>query len=674
MCEGKTGNQERNIMIMFLSNLHYFNYKKNDDGSQTVNDDAHYMIHHAEPGEKIISCVETNEAPLKDVLATLGDSNPLHAVFYFATKKVRAKKTLIYSPTIDGQEYVHCSSEADFFWRGRVREITKEEHAFTESTKLIPIDFNEDNEDPVGVAISAVTTLEKKIKEYLRDQNVLSEGEFPLKNCKLYVDITGGMRTANMVMSAAMQLLGYEGAELMRVVYSDFDRDRPPKKEGEKPIHPVSNVQPINDMYQLVAGVDAFKKYGSSAALSEYFKDIIDDNNGHEPLKKLLSAMNNFSESVLLCQTNTIRANVKELMDALHVFVQDENPDRPAKVELLAQMTEELERVYSPMFPDMGGEPDDIEIIQWCVNNSLIQQALTLCTEWLPAYLEDHGAVYTDIADIQCYCMGNKDQKDDTLGKKYFLMNFLTAKQSEKTIHTYAIRRATQYVMTNVIPARVAKSILPEAYVNNLAAWLRMLWTDFQKMKINIPVENKLLNGFITTIVKSKNTQREKAAKGKPYKPFEISDLKQSDFHKTLETFGSNMDCCRKLFGSTETPILYRFGSAGESKKERIPKPSLNNGLWLGAKSRNAVQISRIMFAGNMIQTDLTLEEALEYIRGYAYIRGDIRNKINHASKDADRINLRKVQRNIDEYLKLLRKIRDKRHVHTGLWAREASK
>ncbi len=86
------------------------------------------------------------------------------------------------------------------------------------------------------------------------------------------------------------------------------------------------------------------------------------------------------------------------------------------------------------------------------------------------------------------------------------------------------------------------------------------------------------------------------------------------------------------------------------------------------------MQISRIMFAGNMIQTDLTLEEALEYIRGYAYIRGDIRNKINHASKDADRINLRKVQRNIDEYLKLLRKIRDKRHVHTGLWAREASK
>ena len=73
-----------------------------------------------------------------------------------------------------------------------------------------------------------------------------------------------------------------------------------------------------------------------------------------------------------------------------------------------------------------------------------------------------------------------------------------------------------------------------------------------------------------------------------------------------------------------------------------------------------------------MLDSDISSEEALEYIRGYAYIRGDLRNKINHATKDAKSINLESVREEIDQYLILLRKIRGRKHVCKYLWAEDA--
>ena len=79
----------------------------------------------------------------------------------------------------------------------------------------------------------------------------------------------------------------------------------------------------------------------------------------------------------------------------------------------------------------------------------------------------------------------------------------------------------------------------------------------------------------------------------------------------------------------------------------------------------------------NRLESDFSDEEALEFIRGYTYIRGDLRNKINHASKDSKEMNLDEVRNEIDAYVMLLRKIRDQKHTLVGLRAedtKEASK
>ena len=432
MCEGNTENRnERNIMIMFLSNLHG---KWNEEKTELRwnSEENEYAICQS---SQTAWCMETNEAPLKEVLTTIG--KPLDAIFYFSTKQVgmypphngaplKKRITISFPPHHTASK--SYDSEAHFFWTVRAKEVAGD--LLTEKTRIVPVPFDDEGKGNfVGEAISAVRMMESAIKQYLKDESV------PLNNCYLYADITGGKRTANMAMSAVIQLLQYEGVHLRRVVYSDYDQNRK-GENGASPIHPVGNVQPIHDMHRLVAGVDAFEKYGSSAALNDFFKDEIKPGQEYEPLATLLSAMDKFSEAVLLCQPGSIETHLKSLVDALEKFPPREKEPRPAKVELLARMIDNLQEKYKPMYHTLaeGGlrEVDKLEVIKWCVKNTLLQPAVTFCVEWLPEYFEEHGIAYTDDPIVQAYCKSGEFEGYRS-GRKNFLMQFCTKSPAEAT-------------------------------------------------------------------------------------------------------------------------------------------------------------------------------------------------------------------------------------------------
>lgn len=434
MSENHANHQKRNIMIMFLSALHG---KWLNDQKTIMKWDAEkrkYKICQPAP----IDCKETNEAPMKDVSLTLGQ--PLDAVFYFYTEQVgryplpegealQERLTILSPPDYKTPRFY--DSEAHFFWTERAPKVLGD--LFSEKTRLFPVAFRESDSDPVASAIVAMTQMEKAIKAYLKSENVA------LGECSLYADITGGKRTANMAMSALMQLLQFEDVHLRRVVYSDLDLSRK-GKDGNEPVHPVSNVQSIHDMYRLVAGVDAFKKYGSSAALKEFFRDEIEDSEtAYPPLKNLLDAMDKFSGAVLLCQPDMIEGNLDKLMTALEAFPTEkrEGETRPEKVELFARMLDDLKQLYTPMYPppaepDEARKMDRLEVIKWCVKNTLLQPAVTFCVEWLPEYFEEHGVAYTDNYAVQRYC-GSWEFAGYRPGWKNFLMEFCTRSPAEPT-------------------------------------------------------------------------------------------------------------------------------------------------------------------------------------------------------------------------------------------------
>ncbi|MBO6209999.1 MAG: TM1812 family CRISPR-associated protein, partial [Schwartzia sp.] len=321
MSEATAGNQERNIMIMFLSN---FFPKDTGEGVKTLDRkfEGIYKFHDGTMDSE--ACTLTNEAPIRDVVASLSHQNrKLDKIVYFVTSALQEEPIKL----LDGGRIQEYKTKEDLFLH-RIREKCS---PALDDTEFVGVPFDDKSTQPMQECIEAVVRMENEIKK-----NLLTEGK---ERNHLFADITGGLRTANMAMTAVIQLLQYEKIQVDLVLYSYSSGD----------IRSVLDVRDVDSLYKLVAGVDAFTKYGSSAALNEYFADVINDEVGYPPLKKMLFVMDKFSASVLLCQTNLIKKNLAKLMRRLYKFMKEKSSGRPAKVELFARMTNELVHRYSKM-------------------------------------------------------------------------------------------------------------------------------------------------------------------------------------------------------------------------------------------------------------------------------------------------------------------------------------
>lgn len=627
MSEAITGNQERNIMIMFLSNLHGNWVDKANRKFGWSSKKKPYVIYKQET----VECRETNEAPLKDILTFLKTDEVEHryldAVFCFTTNRVRncdkdgnkqsditviKMKNKDEQDELDGMEWISASEE-DFFWNELAPNLT--DNTFRKVERIedigmtpkdtvwrISVPFNEVKGGPVNSAIKAVTAMEMAIKAYLRHEGV------PITKCNIYADTTGGFRPANMAMSAVMQLLGYQEAKLRRVVYSDGER--------------VSNVQDINDMYQLVAGVDAFTKYGRSKALDDYFKDVKKD---YAPLQVLLDAMNAFSDSVLLCQPSDIEKNLETLVKALENFREDFGiqKDRPVKVALFARMLRDLEAKYKPMYPDVeeGKErkTDRLAIIRWCIDNTSLQQAITFCTEWLPEYFVNHGVFFTEDDMIQSYC--NEKMTTYRSGQKNLLMEFCADNREWEKIVNAVVKDNVNDLIDGKKQARAVKMEIPEIYhnfIDNLCSFLKCFEDDLIRKQSGEKITNWKLEKMLYKIEHAKNKKSRK----------ELSKIVKEDIVKRLPAW---------IYLSEfqfEYPELKRYEGYRPVKKINIiGKGETKNSI----KIKNMEEIAREMLRCGMIETEFRdKEKAVHFLKEYSYIRIELRNKICHASEEEE--------------------------------------
>lgn len=682
MCEGKTENRnERNIMILFLSNLHGYEGKdQNANKLMWTSSSANYIISQPNP----IQCMETNEAPLAEVLVSL--MKPLDAIFYFSTNQVGmypppADRVLEENVTICvssfENEIGHYDSQAHFFWSERAPKRIVDD-IFAGKTKLIPVQFDEDASDPVKSTITSVTDMEIAIKEYLRQEGVLGSGEKPLLNCKLYADITGGMRTANIAMSAVMQLLHYEGAELKRVVYSDYVKDRPK--------NPVSNVQPISDMYQLVAGMYAFTEYGRSEAFEDYFKG-----ENYEPLVLLRDAMDKFSETMQLCETDAIEECLTKLMNQIDNFLSNvsNNTNQSAKVKLFFNMVPNLRAVYSDLLVhNEGGEPimaDRLKILDWCVKRKLWQQAITFSTEWLPEFLVDYGIAFTDDPAIQKYCYdkksndkksSNKKELTDKVGKKYFIMKFCTkspTQKEEKSKDATIMDCITAYAAKEQIYARIDETArrynIELKMKSSIGEWASDRWKSLSDQSVkefnrNLEALPQELEKFKKELI---NTTGNSIKTGNIIK-------RNSIINKILRYKWNHIDVeSRPVY---EQFVRKRKIAAVYTYLYEMPLDTLMDIFELSFARRynynddNSNIINEMLQCG-MVETELeTKEEAAEFVETYTYIRAELRNKMNHAN--AIGLTVEKIEKDMQSYLKKLFQIREtKKHIFIGLWAED---
>lgn len=687
------GNQERNIMILFLSNFIFSRYSKDkldENGDRIFKADGEpeqeprqcllppgryrmEALSAAGNEEPWVECIQTNEAPIKDVLLTLNGA-PLDAVFCLVSDKVGGRTEGSGNITVWKEKNSDAcetfTNEMQLFFAERLPSINEDPKIKAVSKTPLTADifreveFHESADDPSAESIRVATELEDAITDYIKDENQKGNA-LSIKNIHIYADITGGKRTANMAMSAALQLLQYDGANLERVVYSDYDRDRQAKENEKKPIHPVSNVQPINDLYQLVAGVDAFKKYGSSAALNDYFateKDLFPQ------LKKMLEAMDKFSAAVLLCAPDVFENELRNLTDSIKEFSEQEKAleEKSPKIKLLARMIPDFKRIYEGMIVQTEGglkSADRIAVIKWCVENSLIQQALTFITEWMPEFFVDHKIAYTDDPEIMelCEMRGSGGMMRDW--KKNFILEYRGEQPNQQKLCD-SVRKEIQEMLNAVKEGKSKQEALSMLTMEKrLFGTLPSFMKQYEDALLRLQEGRGGNNATEKVRICIEKIWRSRMAAMDYNKTLEmcIEKATPKDIVNFLANAGIN-----DYIGLFDLPLPRQVQNSRKKKKKGMEESKQNTNqkypyieptkLGNGTKAENRQLVYRALLDCGMMKTAFLREQAEELLLKYSEIH-DLRNQSNHAAQSVERASFSKVHEKLEEYLALLDKM-----------------
>ena len=161
------------------------------------------------------------------------------------------------------------------------------------------------------------------------------------------------------------------------------------------------------DVYKLVAGADAFVSYGISRTIEKYFDYDAESGTSGKPisdaLKGVLRAMHTFSDAIQICQTGNIPPALSALSTAITVFLDVPEEDRTVDDRMFMQLIDTITEGYGELLGEAEDEAERyVPIIRWCIEKGLLQQAMTLATEWLPVCFVRQGIVRPVPAYISC--------------------------------------------------------------------------------------------------------------------------------------------------------------------------------------------------------------------------------------------------------------------------------
>ncbi len=368
-------------MILFLSTIHF-----NKDGTLPVPTD-----YQTEDRREIKGCIQTNEAAMCALARALEQQNKqLDHVFYFASVEVCRDKMI-------GGE---MTNEAAF-----VEQHLKMICPSLKQTRFHQIAYDE--EDPVEESIHYIGRMAEFINRTLRGKNRVR------KEIVLHADVTGGPRNASMMMLNVMRLMEYCGIRGGEVYYTDYNKRL------------ISSARSVYRTFALVSGVDEFVRYGSVRSLEEYFNGTQSELEETSPeLKALLRAMHEFSDAIRICRTGVLEENLRALHNALRAF--QEKRDREYHEMLFGTLMNTLSGEYGALLTEE--KPNRLDIIRWCRDKGFLQQAMTLCTEWLPVYFVDNKIYYTDDE-----CIIDRCDNGQRTWEMEFVINYKTIPVSKKT-------------------------------------------------------------------------------------------------------------------------------------------------------------------------------------------------------------------------------------------------
>ncbi|MCQ5209270.1 TM1812 family CRISPR-associated protein [Megasphaera massiliensis] len=364
----------KHIVLLFLSEVH-LNRDRTLSVSRYKNLDG-----------TMIYCVQTNESAVRrtaDVLQKQGDR--LDCLFYFSTK--RTQEEICY---IDDVGDERTMTHEDLFLE-RVRSFVPH---------CIRIDYDERSQ--TEESIRQVLQMADTIRTFMEELS------WQPQEVALHADFTGGFRHASMMMLSVMQLLKYRGIRTMGVLYSNRYEEQ------------VENVNDIYRMFNLISGADEFINFGSTREIMAYMEGAKQT----AETKLLLETMRDFTNAVRICRTGKIAPLAKKLQEALRNFEQAGAVSLQEKIFL--RILEVFKWEYGSLLKE---DFTNFDIIRWCVEKGYLQQAMTLCSEWIPREIVGRRIFYPVKDSIIADC--NRQKANYQTWQQYFL-NALTVERWQR--------------------------------------------------------------------------------------------------------------------------------------------------------------------------------------------------------------------------------------------------
>ncbi len=408
----KKEKKEKNILLSYLSNV---KVKRDHTGLEKPSN-------YPDLG---IETYTTNESAAYYLKREVGS---IDKFFIFASKEVR--EVLQVPEGEPGYGMTHLE-----FYRNRliedgvIHQATADEVLplpESEKDKSSAVVYCGDIEDGTDDVMQSVLKMAGLIAEYQEKE----EGN----TVTIHLDITGGPRNSIMMALAIMRLMEYRGVRPGRVLYSSW-------KDNKGKVLDVSELYAIFD---LISGAGEFKNYGSVKTLNAYFKG----REKSEPLQEILDKMDGFAQDIQISNREQFQNSISQLSEALETFKSStkkevevhqqlgDKPDDnlPNKKELndlkFQILTRPIEKEYKKLI-HASDEPSGLPYIEWCLDHSYVQQALTLYTETVPDFILEQGIL--DFTDEQRKeldeIMGNDPDKNTVSNYKdspmFYFINYV---------------------------------------------------------------------------------------------------------------------------------------------------------------------------------------------------------------------------------------------------------
>ena len=266
-------------------------------------------------------------------------------------------------------------------------------------------------------------------------------------HAEVYIDTTGSFRSASYILLAVVRILEYSGIHCIKAVYSNYHTD--PRR--------IEDVTNSYRLFDLINAANSFAAFGNSAELERFFWE-----KNNPRIQRVVAAMREFSEAVAMCRTvglDHILAEMNEClssMDAMEPHTEDE--------VLFSSISGLIRQKFGITSP--GSKIEYPEIIRWCLNNQMIQQAVTIYIEKIPAFLLEKQ-YFTVSETIRMHAEANRGVYDfayHVLYKEFMQMQSPIAFLLQHS--TVALRRA--------IADAASPAELPEEYLSAMHPMIRL--------------------------------------------------------------------------------------------------------------------------------------------------------------------------------------------------------